>query len=158
MVDYRRWNASQEDRQALDEYVVHLSAANLEEKASRNSRLAFWINAYNAVTMYGILREYPTSSIRNHTAKVVGDNIWNDLKLDVGGRLDTLNDMEHKILRKMGQPGIHFAIVCASVGCPVAVHCTNQISQRGWLATTKECHSTIVPYARKVRSSTSERL
>jgi len=35
---------------------------------------------------------------------------------------------------------------------------TSERVQRGWLATTKECHSTIVPYARKVRSSTSERL
>jgi hypothetical protein len=80
--------------------------------------MAFWINAYNAVTIHGILREFPTTSIRNHTAKVFGYNIWDDLLLPVGGRTYSLNQMEHDVLRKMGDPRIHFAIVCASIGCP----------------------------------------
>lgn len=118
MVDYRGLKASRADMRSLQDYLSHLSAANPRAKASRNSRLAFWINAYNALTVKGILREYPTSSIRNHTAKVFGYNIWKDLKLNLGGDLYSLNDMEHKILRKMDDPRIHFAIVCASVGCP----------------------------------------
>ena len=80
--------------------------------------LAFWINAYNATTIEGILQVYPTSSIRNHTAKVAGYNLWKDLPLLVGGKPHSLDAMEHQILRKMGEPRIHFAIVCASVGCP----------------------------------------
>ena len=68
--------------------------------------------------MRGILREYPTSSIQNHTAKAFGYNIWDDLLLLVGDQKVSLNDMEHKVLRKMGEPRIHFAIVCASIGCP----------------------------------------
>ncbi|MFQ5732834.1 MAG: DUF547 domain-containing protein [Planctomycetaceae bacterium] len=118
MVDYRGLKASREDTQSLQDYLSHLSAANPRAKASRSARLAFWINAYNALTVHGILREYPTSSIRNHTAKVFGYNIWKDLKLNVGGQPYSLNDMEHKILRKMGDPRIHFAIVCASISCP----------------------------------------
>ena len=47
-------------------------------------KLAYWINAYNALTVQGILDVYPTSSIRNHTAKLVGYNIWDDLLLPVG--------------------------------------------------------------------------
>ena len=69
-------------------------------------------------TIQGILREYPTSSIRNHTAKFIGYNIWDDLLLFVGDRQYSLNQIEHEVLRKMGEPRIHFAIVCASVGCP----------------------------------------
>jgi len=66
----------------------------------------------------GILREYPTSSIKNHVAKLVGYNIWDDLLLNVGEQNYSLNDIEHKVLRKMGDPRIHFAIVCASISCP----------------------------------------
>jgi len=117
-VDYQAWQNSQVDLQQLDQYLVHLSQANLELSALPASKFAFWINAYNAVTVKGILREYPTSSIKNHTAKLVGYNIWDDLLLNVGEQTYSLNDMEHKILRKMGDPRIHFAIVCASISCP----------------------------------------
>jgi hypothetical protein len=103
---------------ALDGYLNRLSAASFGPTTSREVQLAFWINAYNAVTVKGILREYPTSSIRNHTAKLFGYNIWKDLQLLVSGKPYSLDAMEHEILRKMGEPRIHFAIVCASVGCP----------------------------------------
>jgi len=117
-VDYQAWHDSQVDTQQLDAYLTHLSHANRQLSASQASQLAFWINAYNAVTVRGILREYPTSSIRNHTAKLIGYNIWDDLLLPVGDKSYSLNQMEHEILRKMGEPRIHFSIVCASVGCP----------------------------------------
>lgn len=115
-VNYRDWKQSSADVQALDQYLKQLSYSNGE--GSKEEKLAFWINAYNALTIKGILREYPTSSIRNHTAKVFGYNIWKNLKLVVGARQVSLDEMEHQILRKMGEPRIHFAIVCASIGCP----------------------------------------
>ncbi len=117
-VNYRAWHASSEDREALRQYLIQLSRASASLRASRESQFAFWINAYNAVTLEGILREYPTDSIRNHTSKLGGYNIWKDLPLLVGGTEYPLNTMEHQVLRKMGDPRIHFAIVCASVGCP----------------------------------------
>jgi len=118
MVDYAAWKASEADRAALKQYLATLSAADPAAETSKTGKLAFWINAYNALTIHGILKEYPTSSIRNHTAKVVGYNIWDDLLLPVGNREYSLNQIEHEILRKLGEPRIHFAIVCASVGCP----------------------------------------
>ncbi len=117
-VNYRSWHASASDRRSLSGYLSSLSQANPQVSASKDSRLAFWINAYNAVTVHGILREYPTSSIRNHTAKLFGYNIWKDLQLYVGGRAYSLEAIEHETLRKMSEPRIHFAIVCASIGCP----------------------------------------
>lgn len=117
-VAYTQWKQSPADTQALDRYLATLSAADPGAQASRQAKLAFWINAYNAVTVRGILREYPTTSIRNHTAKVLGYNIWDDLQLYVGGRAYSLNQMEHEVLRKMGEPRVHFAIVCASISCP----------------------------------------
>lgn len=118
MVNYRAWKASAADVKQLDQYLSALSAASTTARASREAQLAFWINAYNAVTVKGILREYPTTSIRNHTPKLWGYHIWNDLLLQVGGRSFSLNQIEHEILRKLGEPRIHFAIVCASIGCP----------------------------------------
>lgn len=117
-VNYQAWHDSQTDTQRLDQYLSQLSQADPQRKASRANQLAFWINAYNAVTVRGILREYPTTSIRNHTAKVVGYNIWHDLLLPVGGQAYSLDQIEHKVLRPMSDPRIHFAIVCASIGCP----------------------------------------
>ncbi len=118
MVNYRAWHASASDRQALSTYLSHLSTGSVNSKASTDAKLAFWINAYNAVTIAGILREYPTTSIRNHTPRVFGYNIWKDLQLYVDGQPRSLNHIEHEILRKLNEPRIHFAIVCASISCP----------------------------------------
>jgi len=117
-VDYQSWHSSAADVKALVTYMNSLSQANPQAESARDATLAFWINAYNAVTVHGILREYPTTSIRNHTAKVFGYNIWKDLQLYVDGHAHSLEDIEHQILRKMSEPRIHFAIVCASIGCP----------------------------------------
>ncbi len=118
MVNYRAWKASADDVRRLDQYLATISSANPAIEASREAKLAFWINAYNAVTIRGILREYPTSSIRNHTAKVFGYNIWEDLLLHVGDRTYSLSQIEHDVLRRSGDPRIHFGIVCASRSCP----------------------------------------
>lgn len=117
-VDYLSWHASAEDSQALDQYISGLSFASLKKPAAIEDQKAYWINAYNAVTIKGILQEYPTTSIRNHTSETGGYNLWKNLLLNVGGHQVSLDSMEHKILRPMGDPRIHFAIVCASKGCP----------------------------------------
>ncbi len=118
LVNYRDWKASQTDRLALQNYLKLLSRANPRLPGTKQAQLAFWINAYNALTLEGIMQVYPTTSIRNHTAKVFGYNIWNELPLLVGGKNYSLNQIEHDILRKINEPRIHFAIVCASIGCP----------------------------------------
>jgi len=118
MVDYAAWKATEADRAALRQYLATLGAGDPAAQTTKEGKLAFWINAYNALTVQGILEVYPTSSIRNHTAKLVGYNIWNDLLLPVGENKHSLNQIEHEILRKLDEPRIHFAIVCASIGCP----------------------------------------
>ena len=79
---------------------------------SKNDKLAYWINAYNALTIDLILRNYPTKSIKD-----IKDP-WDQRLWKVGNTWQNLNDIEHKILREMDEPRIHFAIVCASVSCP----------------------------------------
>jgi len=117
-VNYAQWNDSQQGKQLLDKYINQLSTASLKKAATRVDQMAYWINAYNAVTIKGILQEYPTTSIRNHTSENGGYNIWKNLLLNVGGQQVSLDAIEHKALRPMGDPRIHFAIVCASKGCP----------------------------------------
>lgn len=118
LVAYARWKDTAEDRQALEDYLLCLGAVDLSLESSQASRLAYWINAYNALTLKGILDVYPTSSIRNHTSFFGGHNVWRDLTLSIGGEPHSLDDIEHRILRKLGEPRIHFAIVCAARGCP----------------------------------------
>ncbi len=117
-VNYTGWQRSRQDHQALLTYLASLGRANPQIRSTKEERLAFWINAYNALTIEGMLQEYPTDSIRNHTAKLIGYNMWKELPLVVGSSQYSLEHIEHQILRKMGEPRIHFAIVCASVGCP----------------------------------------
>ena len=117
-VDYAGLKASQADSQALDAYIDQLASASVTQVAARENQMAYWINAYNAVTVKGILQEYPTSSIRNFTSEDGGYNIWKNLLLNVGGKQISLEAIENKVLRPMGDPRIHFAVVCASIGCP----------------------------------------
>ena len=117
LVDYSSWKASAPAVKQLDAYLAVAGCVDLSKAASKEARLAYWINLYNALTIKGILREYPTTSIRNHT-KVVGYNIWKRLLIAVDDRYFSLHQIEHEVLRKMDEPRIHFAIVCASIGCP----------------------------------------
>jgi len=117
-VNYRAWHQSTADRDALKGYLDKLACANSDLPSQRAAILSYWINAYNAVTIEGILRVYPTTTIRNHTSETGGYNIWKNLMFNAGTKQVSLEDIEHKILRKMGEPRVHFAIVCASIGCP----------------------------------------
>jgi hypothetical protein len=100
-----------------------LSRGDPEATSSTAGRLAFWINAYNAVTVAGILREYPTTSIRHHTAHVgSGYNIWRDLLLIVADKSYSLEAIESEMLHPLGEKRVHFALVSASLGCPRLRH------------------------------------
>lgn len=108
-VDYAGF---QREEAALDAYLARLAVTDLR-KLSRAGRKALWINAYNAFTIKLILREYPgIRSIKSFWGP------WDKRDWLVNGNLRTLNEMEHEILRPMGDPRIHAAIVCASISCP----------------------------------------
>lgn len=79
---------------------------------SKEEKLAFWINTYNALTVDLIIRNYPIKSIKDI------DNPWKQRLWDFGNENYNLDEIEHEILRKMNEPRIHFAIVCASYSCP----------------------------------------
>ncbi|MDH4063128.1 MAG: DUF547 domain-containing protein [Acidobacteriota bacterium] len=122
LVDYAALRAN---RVAFDRAVAELDspAARAEREWPRAERLAFWINAYNALTLRAIVDHYPirsglfTLQPRNSIRQI--DGVWTDLQWNVAGRRMTLDDIEHRLLRpEFKDARVHFAINCASLSCP----------------------------------------
>ena len=108
-VDYAGF---ENDRAALNKYLDVLQQATPTDNWTREERLAYYINVYNAYTVELILRNYPVKSIKDIKTP------WKQQLVRIGDKNLSLNDVEHEILRKMDEPRIHFAINCASVSCP----------------------------------------
>jgi len=103
------------ERAALDRYVKSLAKASPGKVEA--DRIAFWINAYNALTLQHALDHKPDTGAFSvyHDVK----KFWDRRSWPVAGRKVTLNFIEHRILRKeFSEPRIHFALNCASLSCP----------------------------------------
>jgi hypothetical protein len=108
-VNYKKWS---KNKVSLNNYIKLLEQRPPEPYWDHNDSLAYFINAYNAITVKLILDNYPLESIRDLKKP------WDNTSLNLLSEKLTLNDIEHKILRKMKDPRIHFAINCASESCP----------------------------------------
>lgn len=130
-VAYRTWKANAADRAALSGYVSRLARADTTGW-SRAEQMAFWINAYNAITLWRVLAAYPVSSItkiKPTLGVLPGNGVWKEKQRVAGAEL-SLDDIEHGILRKhFGDARIHFAISCASRSCP-------PLAARAWRGAT----------------------
>lgn len=84
--------------------------------SGRNEQLAFYINAYNILALKTVADHWPLDSIKDVGSLL--SPVWDKPAGDIGGKTVTLGEVEHKILRPMGEPRVHMAIVCASVSCP----------------------------------------
>jgi hypothetical protein len=105
---------------AFKGYMEALAGAK-PDALSRDGQLAFWINAYNAVTIDKVINWKPEKSVR----ETLLPGIWTSTKFFtskeqvVAGKQVSPDDIENEILRKQFRdPRIHFSIVCASLGCP----------------------------------------
>jgi hypothetical protein len=101
---------------SLDKAYRDLAAFKLERLTSREEKLAFYINAYNILAMKIVADHWPTESIKDIGS--LFSPVWDKPAGELGGKTVTLGEVEHSILRPMGEPRIHLAIVCASVSCP----------------------------------------
>ena len=82
---------------------------------SRFERLALFINAYNAFTLQLIIEHPGLGSIRD----IPAGKCWKAKRWRLGGRTFSLLQIEHDLIRRQfGEPRVHFALVCASRGCP----------------------------------------
>lgn len=125
LINYR---GLQKNRESLDAFVVSLGpiAPETYRSWSDADRMAFLINAYNAITLQRIIDHYPikrggvVSGFRfpaNSIRQI--DGVWDRLNTPVLGKNMTLDHIEHDILRReFHEPRLHAALVCAAIGCP----------------------------------------
>lgn len=96
--------------------VDGLKTAALKDLKTPEEKLTFWINVYNILAVKVVVDNYPVKGIKDVGS--VFKSVWKRPAGGVAGKERTLNEVEHEILRNMGDPRIHVAIVCASVSCP----------------------------------------
>ncbi|MEM8547885.1 MAG: DUF547 domain-containing protein [Pseudomonadota bacterium] len=107
-VDYPAFAAADD----FKDLVQTLASAVPDADATQAERLAFYINAYNVMSIQGILDGYSPSSIWGRL------RFFKRRKYDLFGTSMSLFDLEHDRIISEGEPRIHFAIVCASQSCP----------------------------------------
>ncbi len=108
------------DREQLEHYVAALAATTISNY-NRAEQRAYWINLYNALTVKVVLDHYPVSSIRDIDISpgLFSVGPWDKKLVAIEGEKLSLNDIEHRILRPIWKdPRIHYAVNCASIGCP----------------------------------------
>lgn len=115
---FRYDDFSDEDRTRLAGYLRYLQ--NLDPREySRSVQMAYWINLYNAQTVALILEHPDVDSIRNIKGGLFSVGPWGLKLIEVANKDLSLDDVEHRILRPIFRdPRIHFAVNCASIGCP----------------------------------------
>jgi hypothetical protein len=138
-VRYAAWAANANDVNALNAYVASLEQER-PSRMTRDERLAHWINLYNAVTLQIVLENYPVGSIRDIRSQTLDPRgligPWRTQRVTVEGRRLTLDQIENSILRpEFDEPRIHYAINCASIGCP-------NLAVRAWRAETMDADLT----------------
>jgi len=124
MVDYRKLKAQRQQLDAFAAAMGKLTSATYE-KWGEKDKIAFWLNAYNGLTLKAIIDNYPIKSSflrsrlwpKNSIRQIPG--VWKKITFRVMGRNMTLGHIEDGILRvKFDEPRIHMAMVCAAMGCP----------------------------------------
>jgi len=97
----------------LNRYLAALAEAQPDALPQEQERLAFWINAYNACVLKGVVDHYPLDSVRSVK------NFFTEPRWRVAGANYSLNQIENDVIRKrFAEPRIHFALVCAASSCP----------------------------------------
>lgn len=103
------------DEAELQPYLHTLARHPVEKSWSRNEKLAYWINVYNAYTVQLIVDHYPVESITN----LKGGKPWDVQWIKLGQEMYSLNEIENEIIRpQFAEPRIHFALNCAAKSCP----------------------------------------
>ena len=121
--DYGALKAHAGDFAKLASYLASLQSLDPRDY-SRAEQKAYWINFYNALTVQVVADAYPVKSIKDISESLLGSlgifgGPWDDVHAKVAGRDLTLNNIEHGILRPIWRDNrIHYAVNCASYGCP----------------------------------------
>ena len=116
-VDYAGLKAASEGLLGFVQTLGEMSPESHPERfETPKDRLAYWINAYNALVLKGVIDVYPVRSVEDIQPDF---GFFKTVSFPVGGNSYTLNEIEHEVIRKQFQdPRIHAAINCASASCP----------------------------------------
>ena len=117
-ISYRRVTPA--DKQGLEDYLKELAQTPVS-RLNRPEQLAYWINQYNALTIKVVLDHYPKKSILDIDISPGFFSVgpWGKKLATIEGENVSLDDIEHRIFRPIWRdPRIHYAVNCASVGCP----------------------------------------
>ena len=117
-VDYDAWKANPDDVAKLQGFIDEMADYD-PSSLEREAELAFWINAYNALTLNEVLKRYPLESVRPSFLGLPITTFFTSETHTINGKTYSLDDVENNVLRKLSEPRIHFAINCASQSCPV---------------------------------------
>lgn len=110
-IAYASWKAT--DRPALTQFMESLAGADPASYPTREERLAFWINAYNAAVIDGVLASYPLASVREVP------RFFEEARYRVAGETVSLDTIENVRIRPVFEDArIHFSLVCAARSCP----------------------------------------
>lgn len=110
------------DSTKLNDYLTLLGSNHPNDKNwSREEKMAYWINAYNAFTIKLITDNYPVKSIKDIGGSIYRVNTpWAKKFITIEGYQYSLDNIEHDILRpKFNEPRVHAAVNCASQSCPI---------------------------------------
>ncbi len=139
-VDYRGLARSLEWK-----ILVRQVSSARPSRLDRQGQVAYWINAYNILTIDLVLKYYPVSGIKD-----IGSffsPVWGFEVAKIEGQSISLGQIEHEILRPMGDPRVHSALVCASISCPPlartpfrpeALDADLEAAMRAWLASPEK--------------------
>ena len=108
------------DKEALDRYIRSMASVSVES-LPRDEQLAYWVNLYNALTVQVVHAHYPVKTICDIDISpgLFSDGPWDKKLIEIDDEPISLNDIEHRILRPIwNDPRIHYAVNCASIGCP----------------------------------------
>lgn len=116
-VDYLKLKKN--DLVIFEQYINNLAKVSLTN-LNKNEQKAFWINTYNALTIYTVLKHIPDNGLLANLFSIqLIPGFFDKITYTVAGEILTLNDIEKEKLRKIFQdPRIHFVLVCASRSCP----------------------------------------
>jgi Protein of unknown function, DUF547 len=108
--------ALSDDRKALERYVHFIAVTPPDSFPAGNARLAHFINSYNALSMYNVIDLGIPESNASTLAKA---KFFILRKFEIGGVQMSLYAYENEIIRKLGEPRIHWALNCSARSCPV---------------------------------------
>lgn len=111
LVAYGKWKVDSADRQKLQDYLAQF-APDAEQPAKGDEAAASLINLYNALTVSVILENYPLESIQTLSQPFATK------RLKVGGKMISIDDIEHNTLRPQIGYRAHSVLVCAARSCP----------------------------------------